>query len=303
MKKPNLKALIQQNTARDLRDAARPHAIDSRIAGTVHAPRDITKPIAGAAREIPLALIEPDPNQPRKTMSPEGLEELAASIREVGVIQPINVTWSEESQHYSIVAGHRRLEAAKKAGLATVPAIIKPDTYNDEQRRPEALIENLQREDIPPVEAARAIQQLMDLQHLSQRQVAKKVGKTQTYIAELLQILRLPDDLLSRATTAPNFPKRALVEASREKTYKDQAELIDAGLSSKTPFQRVKATRAARATEKQLEHFKETYQVEGIPGTVTVSFDKPPRQVTPDQIANLLRKTVRLVLSRSSRRK
>jgi ParB-like partition proteins len=292
MKKTSLQALINSNTDRDLSGAAASHPIGDRIAGDTHAPRDITRPIAGLAREVALSHIKADPDQPRRTMNPESLRDLAASIRENGVLQPITARWDASADTYRVIVGHRRVEAAKLAGLKAVPAIIKPDNYDDRLRLLHQLVENIQREGIPPIEEARALQVLLESTGLSQREAAQQLGKPHTYVAELLQIVRLPDELLSLAS---NLPKRALVEASRGKTAKEQHDLIQQALSSSSPFQKVRASR--RETHKGPKQFKETYRIEGVSGAVTVAFEKPPLQVTPDDIAELLSKVIHLVLS------
>ena len=155
--------------------------------------RHLTTPLSdgAAAREIKLSAVRPDPNQPRKKMDPQRLEELADSIRENGVLQPITVTWSDADRCYLIVTGQRRYEAAKRAGIPSIPAIIRPATYDESARLQQQLVENIQREGIPPIDEARAVKTLMESFSLSQRAVARKLGKPQTYIAELFQILRI----------------------------------------------------------------------------------------------------------------
>src|SRR5262245_21922104 len=170
--KKDLASLINRNAARDSQAAAAPHPIDSRIAGDTYAPRDITKPIAGLAREVALDHIDEDLNQPRKTMYKQSLEELAQSIKENGVLQPITLSHTEATDRYTIVAGHRRVAAARIAGLTTVPAIIKPEGYNEQRRLQEQLVENLQRENIPPIEEAQALQTFMETTGLSLRKAA-----------------------------------------------------------------------------------------------------------------------------------
>lgn len=142
---------------------------------------------------IPLREIEPDPDQPRKTFDDESLGELAASIAEHGLIQPIAVR-HKAAGGYLIVAGERRWRASRMAGLTEVPAIIKDVT--DEQAMELALVENLQREDLDPVEEATGIRELMVRCDLTQEQAAQKLGKSRSALANTLRLLNLPDVVL-----------------------------------------------------------------------------------------------------------
>lgn len=142
---------------------------------------------------LPLREIEPDPDQPRKTFDDASLGELAASIAEHGLIQPIAVR-HKAAGGYLIVAGERRWRASRMAGLTEVPAIIKDVT--DEQAMELALVENLQREDLDPVEEANGIRELMTRCDLTQEQAAKKLGKSRSALANILRLLNLPDDVL-----------------------------------------------------------------------------------------------------------
>jgi ParB family chromosome partitioning protein len=146
---------------------------------------------ADASGEIflPLDKITANPNQPRKHFDEASLQELAASIREHGVIQPIIVE-ADENGSYVIVAGERRSRAAKIAGLTEIPALIRD--YSDEKRMEVALIENVQRADLNPVEEAQAYRNLMDFTGLSQDEVAAKVGKNRSTVANALRLLKLP---------------------------------------------------------------------------------------------------------------
>jgi ParB family chromosome partitioning protein len=145
---------------------------------------------AGAA-EIPIARVLPNPHQPRQAISEESLIELAASIREHGVIQPLIVT--QVGDEYRIIVGERRWRAAQLAGLATVPAIIKETT--PQQMLELALVENVQRADLNPLEEAGAYRQLMDEFGLTQERVAERVGKSRAAVANIVRLLRLPDDI------------------------------------------------------------------------------------------------------------
>ena len=142
---------------------------------------------------LPLREIEPDPGQPRKTFDDETLAELSASIAEHGLLQPIAVR-PKPSGGYLIVAGERRWRACRMAGLTDVPVIVKDVT--DEQAMELALVENLQREDLDPVEEAAGIRELMTRCDLTQEQAARKLGKSRSALANSLRLLSLPETVL-----------------------------------------------------------------------------------------------------------
>lgn len=133
--------------------------------------------------------IMPNVNQPRKTFNEDKIEELAASIQEHGIIQPIVVR--KKKKGYEIVAGERRWRAARKAGLTEVPCLLKELT--DEQNMLIAIIENMQREDLNPIEEAEGLHQMVETFGLTQEQVSKSVGKSRPYITNSLRLLKLPE--------------------------------------------------------------------------------------------------------------
>lgn len=139
--------------------------------------------------EIEISQIEANPNQPRREFSEEALQELADSIKELGIIQPITLRKMGQDK-YQIIAGERRFRASQLAGKSTIPAyILKAD---DEDTMEMALIENIQREDLNALEIALAYQQLIEQHNLSQEQLSKRVGKGRATIANFLRLLRLP---------------------------------------------------------------------------------------------------------------
>lgn len=142
---------------------------------------------------LPVAKIKPNPNQPRKNIDQEKLVELAASIKEHGVIQPIIVRRCTD-QDYQLVAGERRWRACKLISLTTIPALVAD--YNDHTSTEVALIENLQRENLNPLEEATAYQSLINEFGLTQAQVAKRVGKSRSLVANMLRLLALPREVL-----------------------------------------------------------------------------------------------------------
>lgn len=137
----------------------------------------------------PIEQIRPNRNQPRKHFAPEKLEELAASIREKGIIQPLVVTKKED--HYQIIAGERRWRASQKAGLREIPVVIQD--VSEDWALEMALIENIQREDLNPIEEAEAYRNLMENFDFSQEEMARRVGKDRSTVANSLRLLRLPE--------------------------------------------------------------------------------------------------------------
>ena len=146
----------------------------------------------GSALPVPINLIDPNVNQPRKNFDEEAMSELAQSIKAHGIIQPIILV--KHGPRYMIIAGERRWRAAKLAGLEAVPAIIKD--YSERQIKEISLVENLQREDLNPIEAARAIRQLMDEYRFTQEQVAERIGKSRSAIANTLRLLTLRAEVI-----------------------------------------------------------------------------------------------------------
>lgn len=142
--------------------------------------------------ELEISKIYPNPNQPRKHFDEETLKELSSSIKLHGVIQPLVVNKTDDG--YMIIAGERRWRASKLAGLEKVPVVIK--NYTEKQVKEISIIENLQREDLNPIEAARAIKQLMDEYNLTQETVADRIGKSRSNVANTLRLLSLYPDVL-----------------------------------------------------------------------------------------------------------
>ena len=153
----------------------------------------LSEPSPDGAVRLPLQKVEPNPLQPRKTFEPEALDELAASIREHGVIQPLTVR-KMPSGFYQIIAGERRWRAARLAGLDEVPVVIIE--ADDKKAMELALIENLQRADLNPIEEAQGYQQLMQEYGMTQEQAAARVGKSRPAVANAMRLLALPQPVL-----------------------------------------------------------------------------------------------------------
>ena len=150
---------------------------------------EVTTSGSSSINEIELSKISVNPNQPRREFDPIALQELADSIAEIGIIQPITLRKISED-NYQIIAGERRYRASLQAGLSTIPAYIR--TANDESVMEMALIENIQREDLNAVEVALAYQHLLEQYNLTQERLSERVGKKRTTIANYLRLLRLP---------------------------------------------------------------------------------------------------------------
>ncbi len=161
---------------------------------------------------IPLDRIRPNPNQPRSTFADEALAELAASIREVGVLQPVVVRPDAEEGRYVLIAGERRWRAAAEAGLDDIPSMIRDETATD-QTLTEALIENVQREDLSALEEAAAYRQLMEDFSMTHEQIATRVGKSRSAVTNTLRLLQLPpgvQGLLERGAIAAGHARALL---------------------------------------------------------------------------------------------
>jgi len=173
--------------------------------------------------EIPLAQLRPNPYQPRKTFDEDSIKELAESIKQHGIIQPIIVRTVLKG--YEIIAGERRFRASQLCGNTSIPAVVR--TFTDQQVMEIALIENLQREDLNAIETAIAYQALMDKFELTQEELSMKVGKSRSHIANFLRLLTLPANLkddVSRGTLSMGHA-RALVGIKDQKQQQELARL------------------------------------------------------------------------------
>ncbi len=144
-------------------------------------------------RDVPVELIKPNAGQPRKTFDDDGLARLAESIAESGVVQPLVVRPLSDGR-YELIAGERRWRAARQAGLDTVPAILR--TEDETKRLQMALVENMAREDLNPIEEARACAALVEELDLSKEEVARRVGRSRSSISNLIRLLDLPDPVI-----------------------------------------------------------------------------------------------------------
>lgn len=223
-------------------------------------------------KEIKLSDLRVNPYQPRKIFDEEALQELAESIKEHGVIQPIIVKKSIKG--YEIVAGERRYRASQLAGKETIPAIIRD--FTDEQMMEIAVLENLQRENLNPIEEAEAYKNLMQTLNLNQEQLAKKVGKSRSHITNILGILNLPESIkdliitnkitmgharvlskledkekietLAAKTITDNLSVRQLEQlSSNNDEYERKNKISNLALEAREKLQRVKPTSIGQA--------------------------------------------------------
>ncbi|ARU60892.1 stage 0 sporulation protein J [Tumebacillus avium] len=179
---------------------------------------------------VAVAELRPNPYQPRRVFDDEKIEELAASIREHGVIQPLIVRVAVRG--YEIVAGERRLRASKLAGLSEVPVVVRD--FTDRQMNEIALIENLQREDLNPIEVAEAYQSLMEKFDMTQDVMAKKVGQSRSHVANMLRLLNLPGEIrehVSRGTLSMGHARALLGLQDKKQQIALAEKAIDEELS------------------------------------------------------------------------
>lgn len=176
-------------------------------------------------KKIKITQIEPNKTQPRTDFDEEKIEELAESIREYGLIQPIVVKLNKNG-YYTIIAGERRWRAARKAGLKEIPAVIKD--VSEQTEKEITLIENIQREDLNALEEAAGIKELMDVYGLTQEDVAKKIGRSRPAVANILRLLNLPEEIqkLVKEGTLSQGHARALLAVEDKIKAQEIAKLI-----------------------------------------------------------------------------
>ena len=211
---------------------------------------DIQTGGSSAINEIPISQITPNPDQPRQNFDEEALEELATSIRELGVIQPLTLR-SVGDNAYQIISGERRYRAALLAGLQTVPAYIR--TANDSEVTEMALIENIQREDLNAIEIALTFRKLIDQYHLTQERLSERIGKKRATIANFLRLLKLPAEVqlgLQDHTLDMGHARALLSLDAPQLQLKLYNETIKKGLSVRQVEQRAKQMQQAADDER-----------------------------------------------------
>ena len=187
-------------------------------------------------QDLPLAQIHPNRYQPRRTCSDDSIQQLAQTLQEEGLLQPIIVR--EDQGGYEIIAGERRFRAAKSLGSEKIPAIV--NNLDDQQTASLALIENLQRENLNPIDEAQAYEQLMQLNDLTQTQLAQDIGKSQSYVANKLRLLKLAEPVQEHLAKGELSARhgRAILGLSEEDQAKLAEEVVKQGLSVKETEER-----------------------------------------------------------------
>ncbi len=205
-----------------------------------------------AVQNIKIIQIEPNRNQPRKKFDEEALEDLAESIKKYGVIQPIIVC--KKDDYYQIIAGERRWRAAKKAGLTEMPAIVRE--YDDRKNKEIALIENIQREDLNPIEKAHGYRTLMDEYGLTQQQLSDTLGISRSSIANTVRILNLDQrviDLAIEGKLTEGHCKALLAITDPEKQYDMAKRMADTGATVREIEQRTQLKKKAKKKDEKYE--------------------------------------------------
>ena len=203
-------------------------------------------------KNIKLIEIEPNEGQARKIFNDESIEELAESIKKYGVIQPIIVT--KKDKYYQIIAGERRWRASKKAGLSEIPAIVRD---NDERRNREiSLIENIQREDLNPIDKARGIKTLMDEYSLTQQEVADILGKARSSIANSVRILNLDErviELAAEGKLTEGHCKALMSIEDNEKQYQMALNIVEQGNTVSESEKKMKTSKKLKKKDERYE--------------------------------------------------
>jgi ParB family chromosome partitioning protein len=225
---------------------AKRRALGKGLSALIPEPERPPDALPSAAAEVPIGALDPNPFQPRAAMDPGRLAELAASIRESGIVQPILVR--PRGERYQIVAGERRFRAAQAAGLATVPVTVRE--VADDRLLEIALVENIQREELSPLEEAQAFHRLQEELHLSQEEVARRVGRDRSTVANTVRLLRLAREareLLASGGLQAGHARALLALDHTEDQVALARETARKGLSVREVERRVSAMRAPRS--------------------------------------------------------
>lgn len=203
-------------------------------------------------RRVPIELVSPNPNNPRRVFAESDLADLAQSIREHGIVQPVVLRPSRESGRFEIIAGERRWRAAQRAGLADIPAIVRD--VDDRMALELAIIENVQRADLNPLEEAAGYQQLLDQHGYTQVELAQVIGKSRSHVANTLRLLKLPQDVRSMLSEGLLSAGHARTLVTAQNPAQLAHKIVSEGLSvrqaeslAQAPDQPPKASKAPAA--------------------------------------------------------
>ena len=203
-------------------------------------------------QNIKLIEIEPNKDQARKVFKDESIEELSESIKKYGVIQPIIVT--KKDNYYQIIAGERRWRASKKAGITEIPAIVRED--NEKENKEISLIENIQREDLNPIDKARGIKTLMDEYSLTQQEVAEVLGKARSSIANSVRLLNLDErviDFAIEGKLTEGHCKNLLSIDDKEKQYQMALNIINQGNTVSESAKKMQTVKKAKKNDEKYQ--------------------------------------------------
>ncbi|MDA8123577.1 MAG: ParB/RepB/Spo0J family partition protein [Deltaproteobacteria bacterium] len=252
---------------------------------------------------VPLAELQPDPRQPRKYMDPMALEELTASVGQMGIIEPVVCRQDAATGLIYTVAGERRCAAARKAGLAAIPAVFIDGANYAEI----ALVENLLRQDLNPIEEAEALQRLMEDHNYVQEQLAQVIGKSQPLISKSLCLNRLPKEIRDECREDPTIPKNILVEIARKK----QARAMVTQYKKYREQQAKAAAKEAAAAEAPAQ--RKRTKAEAVANTLALTAQKVDALEFPDFTAedrtllidamNALKETLEPAITRAVKNK
>lgn len=249
-------------------------------------PRGTTQP-AGGLREVPVNAINPNPWQPRTVFDPAELDELAQSIKEHGVLQPVLVSQQSDGS-FQLITGERRWRAVQIAGLTSIPALVKEVTPQASLEL--ALVENIQRRDLNPLEEAHAYRQLLDEHGLTQEALAQRIGKSRVSVTNTLRLLQLPDEVLEALAAgelSEGHARAILMASSNEARLTILQRVLDDRLS-------------VRETEALAR------QINAPPAEVVARADESPRDADAERLEDAFRQAlgtrVRLVRGRSGGR-
>lgn len=238
-----------------------PAAGESDISTNMTSQEAATDSNAGGILYIDINDIKPNVNQPRKAFDEEKLEDLAASIKEHGLIQP--VVLRSVGTGYEIVAGERRWRAARKAGVKEIPCIVRE--LSDEENMLLAIIENMQREDLNPIEEAEGINQMIDTYGLTQDDVSRSVGKSRPYITNCLRLLKLPEDIqrfVADGQLSAGHARAIVSAGSKEKQIALAQRAVKEGLSVRQIEKLAKESKNSKKPAKPREKNADVKRVE-----------------------------------------